>query len=86
MGSRAGSTAKLPISRTASGSVLDKRQEHDTGTITRKHQQNVDADHINAALLVVHLLPRLPSRTIPCRLLVFSTQKSPQHECMLCFC
>ena len=37
MGSRAGSTAKLPISRTASGSVLDKRQEHDTGMITRKH-------------------------------------------------
>ena len=35
MGSRAGSTAKLPISRTASGSVLDKRQEHDTGMITR---------------------------------------------------
>jgi len=35
MGSRAGSTAKLPISRTASGSVLDKRQEHDTGMIIR---------------------------------------------------
>ena len=34
MGSRGSSAGKLPMSRTASGSVLDYRQEQDAGAVS----------------------------------------------------
>ena len=66
MGSRGSSTGKLPMSRTASGSVLDHRQDQDAGTVNAlKRSLRKEL----CALLVFH--PRWRSaRSLPLLLLL----------------
>ena len=69
MGSRGSSAGRLPMSRTASGSVLDTRQEQDAGVF----EGNLGLDsHVQAMLLAIlrisgtELDPALKRRLVPC--------------------
>ena len=55
MGSRGSSAGKLPMLRTASGSVLDQRQEQDAGASNSFHKPR--AYCIVRSLLIQHLCP-----------------------------
>ena len=48
MGSRSSSTPKLPMSRTASGSILDNRQEQDAGDVLHAAASGPCAAHVSS--------------------------------------
>ena len=72
MGSRSSSTPKLPMSRTASASILDNRQEQDAGDVLHAAASGPCAAHVSSladkafSVTLPHHHPKLHMMRQPC--------------------